>query len=88
MRLTKSSPFLFALALATVSTSAMAGEQENALTCINAGKQVSAALAGAHENADAARQERKTALEFCNAGFYHQGMIHYARAMELLGVKG
>ena len=27
-------------------------------------------------------------LEFCNAGYYHQGMAHYAKAMELLGTKG
>jgi hypothetical protein len=51
-----------------------------------AGKQVTAAL-GSTDN-DAARQEKKMGLEFCNAGYYRQGMAHYAKALELLGQKG
>jgi len=73
-----------ALSLATVSTAALA--QDDSASCATAGKQVTAALAG-NDN-DAARQEKKTALEFCNAGYYHQGMAHYAKALELLGQKG
>jgi hypothetical protein len=75
-----------ALATASVSTSALVSGQDSAGSCIAAGKQVTAALAS---NAnDAARQEKKTGLEFCNAGYFHQGMTHYAKAMELLGAKG
>ena len=36
---------------------------------------------------DAARQEKKMGLEFCNAGYYHQGMVHYTKALEMLGAK-
>ena len=75
-----------ALASASVSTSALVTGQDSAASCANAGKQVSEALS-ANPN-DAARAEKKTGLEFCNAGYYHQGMTHYAKAMELLGVKG
>jgi hypothetical protein len=75
--------FALALSLATVSTAAFA--QDDSATCATAGKQVTAALAG-NDN-DAARKERKIGLEFCNAGYYRQGMAHYARALELLGQK-
>jgi hypothetical protein len=79
-----STAFVLALSLATVSTAALA-QDDSAATCATAGKQVSTAL-GNNDN-DAARQEKKTALEFCNAGYYHQGMVHYAKALEILGVK-
>jgi hypothetical protein len=75
-----------ALASASVSTSALATGQDSAASCAAAAKQVAEAL-GANAN-DAARQEKKMGLEFCNAGYYHQGMTHYAKAMELLGAKG
>lgn len=75
-----------ALAGATVSTSALVAGQDSQTSCLTAGRQVTEAL-NANQQNDAARQERKMALEFCNAGYYHQGMAHYARALELLGVK-
>jgi hypothetical protein len=74
-----------ALATASVPASPIAGGHDNQASCAAAGKQVSAALES-NPN-DAARQEKKMGLEFCNDGYYHQGMVHYARAMELLGVK-
>ena len=75
-----------ALASSPVATSAMAGGQDNQASCANAAKQVSTALESSPN--DAARQEKRMGLEFCNAGYYHQGMTHYAKAMELLGTKG
>ena len=36
---------------------------------------------------DEARREDKLAFQACNAGFYHQGMVHYAKALELLGIR-
>ena len=75
-----------ALADASVSTSALVSGQDSAASCASAARQVNEAL-GSNAN-DAARQERKLGLEFCNAGYYHQGMTHYAKAMEILGAKG
>ena len=75
-----------ALASASVSTSALVSGQDSQASCLTAGRQVTEAL-NANQQNDAARQERKMGLEFCNAGYYHQGMTHYARAMELLGVR-
>ena len=80
-----STAFALALSLATVSTAALA-QDDSAATCSATGKQVTAALAS-NDN-DAARQEKKMGLEFCNAGYYRQGLAHYAKAMELLGQKG
>lgn len=86
MRFTKSS--VFALALCVVGTSAaLANEKDTQAACMAAGSQVSTALGGAAQNADEARHEGKLGFQACNAGFYHQGMVHYAKAMELLGLK-
>ena len=74
-----------ALADASVSTSALVSGNDSAASCASAGKQVSQAL-GSNAN-DAARQEKKMGLEFCNAGYYRQGVSHYAKAMELVGQK-
>ena len=79
-----STAFVLALSLATVSTAALA-QDDSPATCMATAKQVNAAL-GSTDN-DAARQEKKMGLEFCNAGYYHQGMAHYTKALELLGAK-
>jgi hypothetical protein len=73
------------LSLATVSTAAFAQDGGSAASCIAAAKQVSTAL-GSNDN-EAARQEKKMGFEFCNAGYYRQGMAHYTKALELLGQK-
>ncbi len=75
-----------ALATTSVPSSPVAGSHEDQASCAAAGKQVAAALES-NPNV-AARQEKKMGLEYCNDGYYHQGMTHYARAMELLGTKG
>jgi len=75
-----------ALASTSVPTSPVAGNRDTQASCAAAGKQVSTALESSPN--DAARQEKKMGLEYCNDGYYHQGMAHYAKAMELLGVKG
>jgi hypothetical protein len=86
MRFTKSSAF--ALALCVVGASAaFANEKDTQASCMAAGSEVSTALNGSAQNADEARHEKKLGFEACNAGFYHQGMVHYAKAMELLGLK-
>jgi hypothetical protein len=76
--------FVLALSLSTLSTAAFA-QDDSAATCAAAGQQVSTAL-GSADN-DAARQEKKMGLEFCNAGYYHRGMEHYTKALEILGAK-
>ena len=80
-------PTLIALAIATAGATTALADQENANTCLAASKQVDAALSGGSQNAGAARDEKQRGMEFCNAGFYHRGMEHYAKALELLGVK-
>jgi hypothetical protein len=74
-----------ALAEASVSTAALSNGPNNAASCAAASRQVTEAL-GSNAN-DAARQEKKMGLEFCNAGYFHQGVSHYAKAMELVGQK-
>jgi hypothetical protein len=85
MRFTKSTSLAIALAITAVSSAAFAADQDSQATCTITEKQVSSAP-GIQDN-DAARQEKKMGLEFCNAGYYHQGMVHYAKALEMLGVK-
>jgi hypothetical protein len=86
MRFIKSSVFVLALCVASASA-ALANERDTQASCMAAGSQVSTALNGSAQNADEARHEKKLGFEACNAGFYHQGMVHYTRAMELLGLK-
>lgn len=84
MRFIKST--ILALTLCAVAGVAIANEKDTSATCVAAAGQVATALNGA-QSSDAARKEKRLGLEACNAGFYHQGMVHYARAMELLGGK-
>ena len=84
MRFIKSS--VLVLAFSVGATAAFAGEADTAKSCQSAGSQVSQALTGASQNADATR-EKKLGFQACNAGFYEQGMKHYAKAMQLLGTK-
>ena len=81
-------PTLALVLCAAGASAALANEKDTQASCLAAGSQVSAALNGASQNADQARHENQLGFEACNAGFYHQGMVHYAKAMELLGLKG
>jgi hypothetical protein len=84
MRFIKSSALALTVC-AAAAVPAFAAEQATQASCVTAGGQVSAAVKGA-QNADAAR-EKRLGMEFCNAGYFRQGMAHYARAMELAGGK-
>lgn len=86
MRFITSSAIALAVCVAGASAS-FANEKDTSASCMAAESQISTALGGASQNADAARHEDKLGFEACNAGFYHQGMVHYAKAMELLGIK-
>ena len=81
----KSIALVVAFSLASVTTAALAADQDTLSSCMAARKQVETALAG--QQNDAARAEQKAGLEFCNSGLYHQGMAHYAKALELAGNK-
>ena len=89
MRFTKSTAVALMLCVAGTATASFAGEaQENMASCFASAKQVSAAIGAAgSQDVSGARSEKQLGLQFCNAGFYHQGVVHYAKAMELLGQK-
>ncbi len=89
MRFTKSTAVALMLCVAATTTASFANEpQENTALCLASAKQVSAALgAASSQDVSAARSEKQLGLQFCNAGYYHQGVVHYAKAMELLGQK-
>jgi len=88
MRFTQSTAIALCI-FAGTATAALADEaKENMATCFSSAKQVSAAISAASsQDVGAARAEKQLGLQFCNAGYYHQGVVHYARAMELLGQK-
>jgi hypothetical protein len=79
-----STVLVLALGLACGATAAFA-QEDSAITCTTAAHQVTAALA--NTNNEAAQQESKMGLDFCKAGYYHKGMVHYSKALDLLGVK-
>lgn len=85
MRFTKSSAL--ALALCIAAAPAAFAREESPSSCVAAESQVSSALGGTQQNADAARHEKALGLQYCHAGYYRQGVGHYAKAMELLGTK-
>jgi hypothetical protein len=86
MRLITSSAIALVVCVAGASAS-FANEKDNSTSCMAAESQISTALNGSAQNADEARREDKLGFQACNAGFYHQGMVHYAKALELLGIR-
>jgi hypothetical protein len=86
MRLITSSAIAVVLCVAGASAS-FANEKDNSQSCMAAESQINSALTGSAQNADEARREDKLGFQACNAGFYHQGMVHYAKALELLGIR-
>lgn len=67
--------------------SATAADAASVSGCLHAAKDVRAAIAGNQSSPkleDAQRQQRY-GLEYCNQGFYKQGMAHYAEALKVLG---
>jgi hypothetical protein len=83
MRIVTSTALVLGIGL--LSGSVLATEQASSATCAQAGSKVSQALANRQD--EQAQNEKRMGLEFCNAGYYRRGMIHYAKAMEILGLK-
>jgi len=71
------------LALAAMPANAA---QETHSSCLDAARQAKAALdaSGQSPNYDAALKEWRSGNEFCNAGYYRQGVAHYEQAEKLL----
>lgn len=84
MRFIKSSALVAALCVVGAS-GAYAGEKDTAAACQAAASQVNTTLASAQN--DAARKERNLGAQACNSGFYQVGLLHYSKAMELMGSK-
>jgi hypothetical protein len=89
MRFMKSTAIALTLFAVAGTTASLASEpKENMESCLVSLKQVSAALdTASSQSAKEASSERQLGIQFCNAGYYHLGVKHYARAMELLGQK-
>jgi hypothetical protein len=69
-----------------VSTAAIA-QETGVSDCLHMQKQVSQALDANQQspNVGDARDLERTGSQFCQAGFYDQGVKRFARALELLG---
>ena len=69
-------------------SAASAQEVASVTSCNTLASQVRDALGGNAQssNFDAARKERTYGQEYCTNGFYAQGVMHYTRALQLLGV--
>jgi endonuclease IV len=88
MRFATQAALAAVMCIAVGATAGSASAQDNVTSCVQAAKQVTAALATATQgNVDAARQEKKIGQQYCLTGMYHEGMHHYDRAMELLTAK-
>ena len=89
MRFNRSMAAALVLCFAATTTASFASEtRENMTSCTESAKQVTQALSTtSSQDTSAARSESQLAVQFCNSGFYHQGVMHYAKAMELLGQK-
>ena len=83
MHFTKLSALVVTLCVG-MAGSALARE-ESAATCASAANQVATTMASA-QNADAAK-EKNLGQQYCHAGYYRQGVDHFAKAMQLLGSK-
>jgi hypothetical protein len=73
---------------ATATIAAEATEPANPIGCVHMARKASAALdANQHSpNYQSAVDEAKGAKNYCNLGFYQQGVAHYAKVLEMLGV--
>ncbi len=90
MKYVKHAAFIAALCVATapMAAYAYAAEPENVTGCLHTAKQVAAAIEAAQQpNAEAARHEQGLGRDFCTNGFFHLGLAHYAKALELAGAK-
>jgi len=67
---------------------ASAQEVASISSCLSLADKVKTALGDSAQssNFDAAKKERTFGQEYCTNGFYAQGVSHYSRALQLLGV--
>lgn len=62
---------------------AAAQTNDNAATCAQLGREVSAAISGT-DNADA-RTEKNLGMKACQFGMWQNGADHYRKALQILG---
>jgi hypothetical protein len=88
MRLVKLSTCVAALCLGAAVTAAYAEDPTDVGRCLSAEQRVKTALDSHAQSAsfDDAKRESRYGREYCTNGFYAQGISHYARALQLLGV--
>ena len=77
-----------AFAASGMVCSAALAQESGVTRCVHMGRQVSQALDSNAQspNYSDARDLKRAGSEFCQAGFYDQGLQRYSKALELLGV--
>jgi hypothetical protein len=87
MRFVKISTCVVAMCLGTAAA-AYAEDPTDVGRCLAAEHRVDAALDSHAQSASFsdAKRESRFGREYCTNGFYAQGISHYARALQLLGV--
>ncbi len=88
MRFTKSLLCAAVMALGVSAASAAPEQMANLNGCAKLSDQVQSALASNQQSAnyDEAKKQGKFGNEYCTNAFYGQGVAHYERALQLLGV--
>lgn len=71
-----------------VSAASAQDQVASVSSCLKLSDQVKTALQNGQQSAnyDSAKKEGRYGLEYCNNAFYAQGIQHYERALQLLGV--
>jgi hypothetical protein len=77
---------LAGVCLSLAAIPANASEPPTLSGCLHSAKQVRAALDANQQspNYQAAKQDKRSGFEFCNAGLYRQGVTYYDHALQLL----
>jgi hypothetical protein len=85
---TRKTTFVATLLIASAALATDANAADERGGCNTMAQQVYKALEANPQSAnlDAARSEQKEALLDCSSGYYGRGVLHYSRALELLGV--
>lgn len=82
-----SSGIAASLAIMVAASPAAFAQGANQTSCVQMQDQVKTALDGnaAAPSYEQARREQTTGLQYCQHGFYDNGVAHYAEALKLLG---